>query len=93
MEPDNTPRPKRGRPVKGQSAMNAAQRKQAQRARDRRESIEAIGAESKASLRALLSILARVEQGDAAHGSAQRAWDEIGRRYFVTVTEDIHRER
>ena len=78
---------RKGRPMAGNSPMTAAQRKTAQRQRDKRESMEAIGNEQKASLRALLAMLGRVESNGAAKHSAQRAWEEIGRRYFVTVTE------
>lgn len=79
---------KRGRPPKGEQPMSDSERKRDQRTRDRRAAIEAIGNEHDASLRALLAILGRVEESEAARHSAQRAWVEIGRRYkFVTVTK------
>lgn len=85
---------KRGRPPKGDQAMTAAERKHAQRMRDIRAAIDAIGAEEKAPLRALLAVLARVEASEPARRSAQRAWTEIGRRYgFVSVTEQRSTEK
>ena len=79
---------KRGRPPKGERPMSASERKSDQRIRDGRAVIDAIGDEQNAPLRALLSILGRVEGSEAARHSAQRAWVEIGRRYnFVTVTQ------
>ena len=79
---------KRGRPPKGERPMSANERKRAQRMRDSRAAIDAIGDEQNAPLRALLAILGRVEESEAARHSAQRAWVEIGRRYqFVTVTK------
>ncbi len=79
---------KRGRPPKGEQPMSDSERKRDQRTRDRRAAIEAIGNEHDAPLRALLAILGRVEESEAARHSAQRAWVEIGRRYqFVTITE------
>jgi hypothetical protein len=57
---------KRGRPLTGKLPMNPAERKRAQRMRDRRAAIEAIGDEENASLRALLTMLGRVETSDAA---------------------------
>jgi hypothetical protein len=80
--------PKRGRPPKGDQPMTAAERKRAQRQRDSRAAIDAIGDEQNAPLRALLTILGRVEASEPARDAAQRAWSEIGRRYgFVSVTE------
>ena len=80
--------PKRGRPPKGDKAMSAAARKRAQRMRDSRAAIDAVGDEQNASLRVLLAILARLESSEPARLSARRAWSEIGRRYgFVSVTE------
>jgi hypothetical protein len=77
----------RGRPPKGERPMTASERKRAQRARDKRATIDAIGDEQNAPLRALLAILGRVDASDPARFSAQRAWVEIGRRYgFVTIT-------
>ncbi len=79
---------KRGRPPKGDQPMTAAERKHAQRMRDSRAAIDAIGDEQSAPLRALLAILGRVERSEAARHSAQRAWAEIGQRYgFVTITK------
>ena len=79
---------KRGRPPNGERPMTAAERKRAQRMRDSRAAIDAIGDEQNAPLRVLLAILARVEASEPARRSAQRAWAEIGRRYnFVSVTE------
>ncbi|MER2515737.1 MAG: hypothetical protein ABTR92_04895 [Candidatus Accumulibacter phosphatis] len=68
--------------------MTAAERKRAQRARDKRAAINAIGDEQNAPLRVLLAVLGRIEASEPARPSAQRAWAEIGRRYgFVSVTE------
>ncbi len=68
--------------------MSTSERKRAQRMRDNRAAIDAIGDEQSAPLRALLAILGRVEESEAARHSAQRAWAEIGRRYkFVTITK------
>ena len=79
---------KRGRPPKGERPMSANERKRAQRMRDSREAIDAIGDEQNAPLRALLAILARIEASEPARHSAKRAWAEIGRRYgFVNVTK------
>lgn len=79
---------KRGRPPKGEQPMSDSERKRAQRTRDKRAAIEAIGDEQNASLRALLAVLARAETSEPARLSAQRAWAEIGRRYgFVTITK------
>ncbi len=85
---------KRGRPPKGERPMSDSERKRAQRVRDRRAAIDAIGDEQNASLRALLAILTRVEASEPARLSAQRAWAEIGRRYgFVSVTEQRSTEK
>jgi hypothetical protein len=79
---------KRGRPPKGDQPMTAAERKRAQRTRDKRAAVDAIGDEQNAPLRALLAILGRVEASEPARLCAQRAWTEIGRRYgFVKVTK------
>jgi hypothetical protein len=79
---------KRGRPPKGERPMSDSERKRAQRTRDRRATIEAIGDEQNAPLRALLALLAGVEKSEPARRSAERAWAEIGRRYgFVSVTK------
>jgi len=79
---------RRGRPPKGEQPMSGSERKRAQRARDRRAAIDAIGDEQNASLRALLAVLGRAEASEPARLSAQRAWAEIGRRYgFVTITK------
>jgi hypothetical protein len=79
---------KRGRPRKGERPMTDSERKRAQRTRDRRAAIDAIGDEQNASLRALLALLARAETSEPARQSARRAWAEIGRRYgFVTITK------
>jgi len=79
---------KRGRPPIGEQALSAAERKRAQRMRDSRAAIDAIGDEQNAPLRALLAVLGRVEASEQARLSAQRAWAEIGRRYkFVTLTK------
>jgi hypothetical protein len=79
---------KRGRPPKGERPMTDSERKRAQRTRDKRAAIDAIGDEQNAPLRALLAILGRVESSDPARLSAQRAWVEIGRRYgFVNDTK------
>ncbi|HRI91971.1 MAG TPA: hypothetical protein PLS93_10035 [Accumulibacter sp.] len=88
MTHEYAPVTKRGRPPKGELAMSDRERKRAQRTRDRRAAIEAIGDEQNASLRALLAVLGRAETSEAAKHSAQRAWAEIGRRYgFVTITK------
>ncbi|WP_287463312.1 hypothetical protein [Accumulibacter sp.] len=74
--------------------MTATERKRAQRMRDSRAAIDAIGDEENAPLRALLTILGRVDASGPARHSAQRAWSEIGRRYgFVSVTEQACVER
>jgi hypothetical protein len=79
---------KRGRPPKGAQPMSDSERKRAQRTRDRRAAIDAIGDEQNASLRALLAVIARAETSEAAKHSARRAWAEIGCRYgFVTITK------
>ncbi len=79
---------KRGRPLKGEQLMSAAERKRAQRMRDSRAAIDAIAEEQNAPLRALLAVLGRVEASEPARFSAERAWAEIGRRYgFVNVTK------
>ena len=83
---------KRGRPPKGERPMSDSERKRAQRTRDRRATIEAIGDEQNAPLRALLALLAGVEKSEPARRSAERAWAEIGRRYgFVSVTKNKRR--
>jgi hypothetical protein len=85
---------KRGRPLKGDQPMTAAERKRAQRQRDSRAITAGIGDEQNAPLRALLAILGRVEASKAARLCAQRAWAEIGRRYgFVSVTEKASTEK
>lgn len=82
----------RGRPPKGDRPMTDSERKRAQRTRDRRATIDAIGDEQNAPLRALLALLARIEASEPARRSAERAWAEIGRRYdFVSVTKDKRR--
>lgn len=79
---------KRGRPPIGNQPMTAAERKRAQRVRDKRATTDAIGDEQNAPLRALVAILGRVEASGPARLCAQRAWAEIGRRYrFVTITK------
>ncbi len=78
---------KSGRPLQGQRPMTASERKRAQRMRDRRTVIDAIGNEANAPLRALLDLLGRVEASAPARHSARRAWLAFGQRYgFVTVT-------
>jgi len=73
--------------------MTDSERKRAQRTRDKRATMDAIGDEQNAPLRALLLLLARVDTSDAARLCAQRAWAEIGRRYsFVNVTEQPRTE-
>jgi hypothetical protein len=80
--------PKRGRPPQGKRAMTARERKRAQRMRDRRTVIEAIGNETDAPLKALLDLLGRVEASEPARLCARRAWLAFGQRYgFGTVTE------
>ena len=79
---------KRGRPPKGVRPMTDSERKRAQRMRDKRATIDAVGHEEDAPLRALLANLGRVEASGPARLCAQRAWAEIGRRYhFVTITK------
>ena len=83
-----------GRPPKGDRPMTAAERKRAQRGRDARAAIDAIGDEQNAPLRALLVVLGRVGASESARLSAQRAWAEIGRRHgFVSVTEQPGTEK
>jgi hypothetical protein len=85
---------KRGRPPQGDQPMTPAERKRAQRQRDSRVALDAIGDEQNAPLRALLAVLGRVEASESARLSAQRAWAEIGRRYeFVSVTEQPGAEK
>ncbi|SBT09451.1 conserved hypothetical protein [Candidatus Accumulibacter aalborgensis] len=79
---------KPGRPLKGERPMTGTERKRAQRVRDKRNAIDAIGHEQDAPLRALLNILERVEVSEPARHSARRAWLAFGQRYgFVTVTK------
>lgn len=86
--------PQRGRPRIGEQALSAAERKRAQRRRDKQAVIDAIGDEENVPLRTLLAILGRVEASESARLSAQRAWAEIGRRYgFVSVTEQRRTEK
>lgn len=80
--------PKRGRPPQGKRAMTDRERKRAQRMRDRRTVIDAIGNETDAPLKALLDLLGRVEGSEPARQTARRAWLAFGQRYgFGTVTE------
>lgn len=79
---------KRDRLARGNQPMTAAERKRAQRQRDRRAATDAIDDVQNAPLRILLMIVGRVETSEPARRSAQRAWAEIGRRYgFVTITK------
>ena len=79
---------KKGRPPQGARAMTVRERKRAQRMRDKRTAIEAIGNETDAPLKALLDLLGRVEVSEPARLSARRAWLAFGQRYgFGTVTE------
>jgi hypothetical protein len=79
---------KRGRPPQGERAMTDRERKRAQRMRDRRTVIDAIGNETDAPLKALLDLLGRVEVSEPARLFARRAWLAFGQRYgFMTVTE------
>jgi len=67
--------------------MSAAARKRAQRIRDNQAAKDAIGDAEGAPLRALVTIVGRVEASERDRLCAQRAWAEIGRRYgFVTIT-------
>ncbi len=85
---------KRGRPPKGERPMSDSERKRAQRMRDSRAITDAVGDVENAPLRALLSVLGRLEASKSARLSAQRAWAEIGRRYgFVNVTEQRSTEK
>ena len=85
---------KRGRPPKGERPMTDSERKRAQRTREKRATIDAIGDEQNAPLRALLAVLGRLEASEPARLSAQRAWAEIGRRYgFVKVTKKRSTEK
>ncbi|MDQ5942543.1 MAG: hypothetical protein QG572_1359 [Pseudomonadota bacterium] len=78
---------KPGRPLQGKRPMTSSERKRAQRMRDRRMAIDAIGHEADAPLRALLDLLGRVEDSEPARHCARRAWLAFGQRYgFVTVT-------
>ncbi|MBK7675994.1 MAG: hypothetical protein IPJ27_15260 [Candidatus Accumulibacter sp.] len=56
---------KPGRPLKGERPMTDRERKRAQRMRDKRTAIDAIGEETDAPLRALLDLLGRVEASGA----------------------------
>jgi hypothetical protein len=68
--------------------MSAAERKRAQRMRDSRAAIDAIGDEQNAPLRALLAFWGVSKRRSQPDFPLQRAWSEIGRRYgFVSVTE------
>lgn len=67
--------------------MTVAERKRAQRERDRQAVDQALHDEHNVPMRVLLAVLARVESGGVEHEAAQRVWAEIGRRYgFVMVT-------
>ncbi len=80
--------PKRGRPPQGERAMTDQERKRAQRRRDRRAVIDALGNGPDAPIKALLDLLGRVEGSEPARHSARRAWLAFGQRYrFRTVTE------
>ena len=79
---------KPGRPLKGERPMTDRERKRAQRMRDKRTAIDAIGQETDAPLRVLLDLLRRVEASEPARLCARRAWLAFGQRYgFVTVTQ------
>ncbi len=79
---------KPGRPLKGERPMTDTERKRAQRVRDKRNTIDAIGNEQDAPLRALLNLMEGVEISEPARHAARRAWLAFGQRYgFVTVTE------
>ena len=79
---------KPGQPLKGDRPMTDTERKRAQRVRDKKNAINAIGHEQDAPLRALLYILERVEVSEPARHSARQAWLAFGQQYgFVTVSE------
>ena len=61
--------------------MSAAERKQAQYQRDKRATIEAIGAEEDAPDRALLALMRGAGQSAHQDHAAQRAWAAFGRRH------------
>ena len=81
---------KPSRPLKGERPMTDTERKRAQRLRDKRNAIDAIGHEQDAPLRALLYLLERVEVSEnQARHSTRRAWLAFGQPYgFVTVTKE-----
>ena len=61
--------------------MTAAQRKKAQYQRDKRATIEAIGAEADAPDRALLALMRGTGKSEHHDHPAKRAWEAFGRRY------------
>jgi len=67
-----------------ETAKSARERKAAQRARDKRAVIEAIGCEADAEMRTLIELLrvelVQSESTASASRSAWRAWNEIGQR-------------
>ena len=69
---------KGGRLPQGERAMTDKERKRAQRLRDRRAVIDAIGNETDAPLRALLDLLGRVEVSEPARHSALRIPRQTG---------------
>ncbi|MBU2766272.1 MAG: hypothetical protein ACYDC7_12435 [Acidithiobacillus ferrivorans] len=61
--------------------MTAAQRKKAQYQRDKRATIDAIGAEEDAPDRALLALMRGAGKSAHQDHAAQRAWEAFGQRY------------
>ena len=61
---------KRGRPPKGDQPMTSAERKYAQRQRDKQAITDGIGDEQNAPLKALLAILGRADASEATLDSA-----------------------
>ncbi len=61
--------------------MTAAERKRAQYQRDRRATIEAIGAEEDAPDHALLVLMRGAGKSEHHDHAAKRAWKAFGRRY------------
>lgn len=61
--------------------MSAAERKQAQYQRDKRATIEAIGAEADAPDRALLALMRGTGKSEHHDHAVKLAWEAFGRRY------------
>lgn len=61
--------------------MTAAERKRAQYQRDKRATIEAVGAEEDAPDRALLVLMRGAGKSEHQANAARRAWETFGWRY------------